>query len=406
MRRPQILLVVAACLALASVAPRADAAARQIVGGTPVSGQGELPWQAQLAISVPGGTALCGGTILSADAIATAGHCVTADDGSVLAPQAFTVRVGSADYGRGGQTAQVAAVLRHPAFATRPLTYDAAVLKLAAPIVPDANAQPLALADAGSAPADGTQLLVSGWGTSDPVAIGAANQGGLAAVLRSVQVPVAPCTVPSATRLCAGGDGVDACQGDSGGPLVTVDGVRRLVGIVSAGYGCAAGRPGVYTRVAEPSVRAFLASSGASAGALPAAIVVPAPAPPVSAPAPTPAAAPAAPDTTAPRAKVSRVRCRARHCVLTVRVTDAAPSSGIARVRGTVRVTRKCKRARRACSARARHTTRRLRSRGASAGGARVVTPRLRRGRAIVRLVVADKAGNQRKAPRIRLRIH
>ena len=58
------------------------------------------------------------------------------------------------------------------------------------------------------------------------------------------------------SMICAGvlAGGTDACQGDSGGPLQTAAAppATRLVGIVSFGAGCAkAGRPGVYTRVAQ-----------------------------------------------------------------------------------------------------------------------------------------------------------
>ena len=64
--------------------------------------------------------------------------------------------------------------------------------------------------------------------------------------------------------LCAGypQGGTDTCQGDSGGPLLAraLDGSLRLVGATSFGDGCAQpGKPGVYARVAEGPIRAFVA---------------------------------------------------------------------------------------------------------------------------------------------------
>lgn len=47
--------------------------------------------------------------------------------------------------------------------------------------------------------------------------------------------------------------GKDACQGDSGSPMMKIDpitGQSRVIGIVSAGIGCALPKlPGLYTRV-------------------------------------------------------------------------------------------------------------------------------------------------------------
>jgi secreted trypsin-like serine protease len=66
------------------------------------------------------------------------------------------------------------------------------------------------------------------------------------------------------TMVCAGypQGGTDTCQGDSGGPLLAraLDGTPRLVGATSFGDGCGQpGKPGVYARVAEGPIRAFIA---------------------------------------------------------------------------------------------------------------------------------------------------
>jgi len=47
--------------------------------------------------------------------------------------------------------------------------------------------------------------------------------------------------------------GKDSCQGDSGGPLTRQEdgGLRTLVGLVSGGAGCGAGKPAIYTRVSR-----------------------------------------------------------------------------------------------------------------------------------------------------------
>jgi secreted trypsin-like serine protease len=57
---------------------------------------------------------------------------------------------------------------------------------------------------------------------------------------------------------------VDTCQGDSGGPLFgkTSAGVLRVVGTTSFGEGCARpGRPGVYARVADDTLRPWIAQT-------------------------------------------------------------------------------------------------------------------------------------------------
>ena len=62
--------------------------------------------------------------------------------------------------------------------------------------------------------------------------------------------------------------GKDSCQGDSGGPLTREEdgGKRSLVGIVSAGKGCGAGKPAVYTRVAYYATWIAAAKAAAKSG--------------------------------------------------------------------------------------------------------------------------------------------
>ena len=72
------------------------------------------------------------------------------------------------------------------------------------------------------------------------------------------------------TQICAGypQGGVDTCQGDSGGPLFghAADGSLRVVGATSFGNGCAqAGYPGVYSRVADATLREWIRSQAPSA---------------------------------------------------------------------------------------------------------------------------------------------
>jgi secreted trypsin-like serine protease len=68
-----------------------------------------------------------------------------------------------------------------------------------------------------------------------------------------------------ATMVCAGfpEGGVDTCQGDSGGPMFgqTGTGALKVVGATSFGEGCArAGKPGVYARVADSTLREWIRS--------------------------------------------------------------------------------------------------------------------------------------------------
>jgi len=112
--------------------------------------------------------------------------------------------------------------------------------------------------------APSTMETIAGWGTT--------SEGGSApSVLQEAQVPITTddyCSgayddFESTTMVCAGypQGGVDTCQGDSGGPMFgrATTGELRVVGATSFGEGCArAGKPGVYARVGDTTLREWI----------------------------------------------------------------------------------------------------------------------------------------------------
>lgn len=227
-----------------------------IVGGTPVDEISEIPWQVAL---VSGGAArnqFCGGSIVADDWVLTAAHCV--DNRSVgNDPTRLEVVAGTVFYATGGEQMAVSEIHVHPDWNSATMDFDAALLRLSAPLTEGA---PILLASAEEMPGDGVQVRVSGWG--------AISEGGPGSdQLLFAEPPVvtnAVCDEPEsydggilASMFCAGAreGGLDACQGDSGGPVDTGGAVTadtRLLGIVSWGIGCARElKYGVYTRVSE-----------------------------------------------------------------------------------------------------------------------------------------------------------
>jgi secreted trypsin-like serine protease len=302
-----------ACFAVAVLFAPASAPARPIplvVGGAQTS-ISAFPFQVALydplAASVADGF-FCGGVILDATHVATAAHCLI-DQGSTQATTPANIEVlagtahlnGSTDPPYGGQVRRdpAIAVVSDPLYEPATNDYDVGVVKLAHPlwsgltpaadglsaIAPIDVSSTLAAAYAEpSTTASPIVVTVSGWGevSAEP------SQGLRAGVyprdLRAVRVPLVSsqacledysdpfASQPITSRmLCAGGasGGLDSCYGDSGGPLV----VARepplagpsdyvLAGLVSFGEGCGQpGRPGVYARIADPEIAAFLNSN-------------------------------------------------------------------------------------------------------------------------------------------------
>ena len=260
-RRVLAVSALTAALLCAAAAPSGA-----VVGGNNAS-PGEYPSVAEITF----GPFLCTGTLVTPDWVLSAGHCGSVT-GAVVAspaswpPQLINVRVGGVNQSDGEQRS-VSQVLVHPDYL---LTsgYDISLLKLSQ----SSTMAPTQVAGAGerSIWTAGTLETIVGWGVTE-------EDGELPDNLQEARVPIttdAYCAgaysdFDAKTMVCAGfpQGGVDTCQGDSGGPMFgkTSAGALRVVGTTSFGEGCARpGRPGVYGRVADDTLRPWIAETTGS----------------------------------------------------------------------------------------------------------------------------------------------
>ena len=282
----------------------------RIVGGSTAS-TSQYPWQAAVVFSATSPyqglnahqRQFCGGSLITSRIVITAAHCVydtdpdcginggistclpsdpNGDGTKKLDPDDVDVVLGRDTLSNNSQGTEIpvtqvkTGTSYNPNYQSHGVPrYDVAYLVLGTP----SSQQRIQIAgtDEGQLWDPDSLVEISGWGSTSPCTT---SCGSTVDSLRAATVQVisdTSCVSPlaygtdfdSATMVCAGymSGGVDTCSGDSGGPLEAPleGGGYRLVGITSWGDGCAqAGLPGVYTRVAGPTMRSLIQSDVAT----------------------------------------------------------------------------------------------------------------------------------------------
>jgi len=198
--------------------------------------------------------AFCTATLIQPQWALTASHCLYDQDGYLIQPNQTRFFLGN-DARRSntyngpvdGTLYQIDAVYPHPSYSDSTLSNDIALVHLASPIN---STTPIATST--SYPQVGTTGTYIGFGATE----GISETG--SGIKRSTTFPISYVYSNEGVYV-SDYNGTGTCFGDSGGPgLQQIGGVWQVIGITSAGTGCAPGqscdpdpckRPTIHTRV-------------------------------------------------------------------------------------------------------------------------------------------------------------